>query len=277
MANVNIFRGGSPVFRGIHGSQDFPEWQAPFDAPHFDYTPPFDSHADGVHGQGYLNLMFPLVPRLAGGTGHDWMTKALRGLSAKNDIIRLAWVPLRSYVESMYIEVTKVDPQLKGVYVVPVAERVVWNFATNEVEYKPNTAFDSDVAAYGSTTKIPLGSIESGDSPYFMARFPVMTSAASLKFDNGAPEAASPDKVDVTLESKAGGASGAPSTFGHNLVKYDEQGKATEGLDESFGAVMLGLKISEGDSEKIANLFLSDFALYFTAKVFAFECSSQIG
>lgn len=246
MANVNIFRGGSPVFRGIHGSQDFPEWQAPFDAPHFDYTPPFDSHADGVHGQGYLNLMFPLVPRLAGGTGHDWMTKALRGLSAKNDIIRLAWVPLRSYVESMYIEVTKVDPQLKGVYVVPVAERVVWNFATNEVEYKPNTAFDSDVTTYGSTTKIPLGSIESGDSPYFMARFPAADSTA-------------------------------PSTFGHNLVKYDESGKATEGLDESFGAVMLGLKISEGDNEKIANLFLSDFALYFTAKVFAFECSSQIG
>lgn len=246
MANVNMFRGGTADFKGWFCDGQYAEFMPPFDAPHMDYTPPFDSHADAAQGQGYLNLPFPLVPRLNDTYGHHWQSTALRKLGAVNDIIRLAWVPLRSWIEGLYVEVTKFDANLDGVYVVPTAERVAWNFTTKEWDYTPNADFDADVTNYGSTTQLPLGTPAPGDKPYFMARFP----------QNG-----------TTL----------PATFGHNIVARDPQGVPTGGLDNYFGAVMLGLKIVAGSTNQIENIWRSDFALYFSSKLLAFESPTQMG
>lgn len=246
MSNVSLFRGGTPDFKGWFCDGQYAEFLPPFDAPHMDYTPPFDSHADAAQGQGYLNLPFPLVPRLNDTTGHHWQSTALRKLAVVGDIIRLAWVPLRSYLDSLYVEVTKFDANLDGVYVIPTAERVAWNFTTNEWDYLPNADFDTDVVNLGTTTQLPLGTPAGGDKPYFFMRF----------VQNG-----------NTL----------PSTFGHNIVARDAQGQPTGGLDAAFGAVMLGLKVIDGDPVKIANIWRSDFALYFSSKLLAFESPTQIG
>ena len=60
--NIALFRGGTPVFRPAFCCGDYPEYSMPVDAPHLAGTPPFDSHADGERGQGYLNLSYPFVP-----------------------------------------------------------------------------------------------------------------------------------------------------------------------------------------------------------------------
>ena len=256
MATINLMRGGTPVFRPAFCCGDFPEFTMPVDTPHFPGTPPYDSHADGAREQGFLNLSFPFVPNLLDTTAHRWMLPPLQKLSAVGDKIRLIWVPHRGYVESLHMELTRFDSNLDGVYVQPIAERAVWNFTTEEWEFKANTKFDEDIAAYANVTKLCLGTpapedtstdpVTPADSPYLFARFP---------------------QTDTEL----------PATFGHNLVARDATGKPTGGLDDYFGAVVLGLKIIAGDAEKIKALWRGKFELWMCAKFLAFECHTFTG
>ena len=140
MAITNLFRGGMPDFKGWFCDGQFAEFTPPFDAPHAKFTPPFDSHADAAHGQGYLNLHFPLVPNLNDTVGHRWMQYGLKGLKAEGDVILTNWVPLRSYVDSVYYEANLFDSNLAGVYAKPVAYRVAWDFANEEWTYTEITA-----------------------------------------------------------------------------------------------------------------------------------------
>lgn len=245
MANVNLFRGGTPDYKGWMCEGQSAEYQPPFDAPHVPYTPPFDSHADGAYGQGYLNLQFPLVPNLNDTYGHRWMQNLLKGVKNVNDIIFTNWVPTRAYVESLYVEVTHTDAILDGVYVTPVAYRVDWDFTTEEYLYKEITAFTDELTAAGMT-QLPLGTAQDGDRRYLMAR--LSTDGSKL-----------------------------PCTFGHNIVKRDKNGKPTDGYDEYFGTVLLGLQVVQGDAEKIASIWKSNIAVWMSAKLMAFEGATQIG
>lgn len=245
MANtILLARGGTPDFKGWFCEGQYPEFTPPFDAPHMPATPPFDSHADAAYGQGYLNLHFPLVPNLNDTRAHVWMQHALKKVKNVNDIILLNWVPLRSYLDSYYIEVSRTDANLDGVYIKPVALRAVYNFTTEEWDYVPVTDFDDEMNAAG-ITQFPLGTPDDGDALYGMARL----------------------SLDGTK---------LPSTFGHNLVKRDDTGKPVSGLDDYYGAVLLGLEIAEGDADKIANIWRSNIAVYVTMKLLAFEGASQI-
>ena len=258
MANISLFRGGTPVFRPAFCCGDYAEFMPPVDTPHFPGTPPYDSHADGAREQGFLNLSFPFVPNLLDTTAHRWMIPPLQKLSAVGDVIQLAWVPMRGFVDSLHIELTRYDKNLDGVYVQPVAQRAVWNFTTEQWEYQANTDFDNDISSYANVTKLPLGTPapESGtpgdpgytaaDSPYLFARFP--QSGTDL-----------------------------PATFGHNLVARDATGKPTGGLDDHYGAVVLGLKIQAGDAAKIKAIWRGKFELWFCAKFIAFECHTFTG
>ena len=169
MAITNLFRGGMPDFKGWFCDGQFAEFTPPFDAPHAKFTPPFDSHADAAHGQGYLNLHFPLVPNLNDTVGHRWMQYALKNLKAEGDVILTNWVPLRSYVDSVYYEANLFDQNLAGVYAKPVAYRVAWDFTNEEWTYTEITAFASMLSSAG-IEKFPLGTPASGDKIYGMAR-----------------------------------------------------------------------------------------------------------
>lgn len=247
MANVNLYRGGMPEFKAMFCAGDYASFKPPFSSPHVAYTPPYDSHADAAHGQGYLNLHFPLVPNLAGTSGHNWMREALKGLSAVNDVIFTNWVPLRSYVEAMHIEVTKTDATLEGVYIAPVAYRVSWDFTTEDWKSAKVADFDAAVTAAG-VTKFPLGTPQGGDDTYaFIQLYP----------------SADPTKP--------------PCTFGHDMVTRTAAGVPNGGLDEYFGAVVLGYNIVEGDADKIKAIHKSDIVVHMSAKLFAFEGSTQVG
>lgn len=286
MAITNLFRGGMPDFKGWFCDGQFAEFTPPFDAPHAKFTPPFDSHADAAHGQGYLNLHFPLVPNLNDTVGHRWMQYGLKNLKAVDDVILTNWVPLRSYVDSVYYEANLFDSNLTGVYVKPVAYRVAWDFSNEEWTYTKITAFTSQLSAAG-IDKFPLGTPSGGDKIYGMAR--LVGASGTSQLTSGATSGTVTGTVDGTsvtgtstgsVTNTAGTAStmaDMPVTFGHNIPELDENGKPVGGYDDYFGAVCLGYQVSNGDADKIKAIWKSTFALYMSAKLFTFEGSTQIG
>ena len=292
MAITNLFRGGMPDFKGWFCDGQFAEFTPPFDAPHAKFTPPFDSHADAAHGQGYLNLHFPLVPNLNDTVGHRWMQYGLKGLKAEGDVILTNWVPLRSYVDSIYYEANLFDANLAGVYAKPVAYRVAWDFTNEEWTYTEIAAFASMLASAG-IEKFPLGTPASGDKVYGMARLIGASGSGgdgALTFTGALASTAVTGTVDGTsvtdgtvngtVTSDGSGSSAVtadmPVTFGHNIPALDENGKPVGGYDDYFGAVCLGYEF-EGDADKIKAIWKSTFALYMSAKLFTFEGSTQIG
>lgn len=246
MAAINMFRGGSPDFKASFCAGSFAEFTPPFSAPHYDDTPPYNSHADGAQGQGYLNLWFPLIPNLQQNDAHKWQRNALEKVSAVGDIIRLAWVPLRSWVLAQHFELVRGDELLNGVYVKPVAERAAWDVSKNDWVYTTNAEYAAAVTASG-VGQFPLGVPGTTDQRW--------------GFVNLAPEA--DDQ--------------APCTFGHNIMKTDAKGNPTGGLDAYYGAVILGLQIAEGSETAIANIWKGNFAFYMSAKIASFESATQIG
>ena len=288
MAITNLFRGGMPDFKGWFCDGQFAEFTPPFDAPHAKFTPPFDSHADAAHGQGYLNLHFPLVPNLNDTVGHRWMQYALKSVKAVGDTILTNWVPLRSYVDSVYYEANLFDKNLDGVYVKPVAYRVAWDFVNEEWTYTKITAFTSQLSAAG-IDKFPLGTPGSSDKIYGMAR--LVGASGTSQLTSGATSGTVTGTADTTTGAVTGTSAGSvtntsgtastmadmPVTFGHNIPALDENGKPTGGYDDWFGAVCLGYEVSNGSADKIKNIWKSTFALYMSAKLFTFEGSTQIG
>ena len=285
MAIIPMYRGGMPDFKGWFCDGQFAEFTPPFDAPHAKFTPPFDSHADAAHGQGYLNLHFPLVPNLNDTVGHRWMQYALKNLKAEGDVILTNWVPLRSYVDSVYYEANLFDKNLDGVYVKPVAYRVAWDFDNEEWTQTEIAAFASMLASAG-IEKFPLGTPGVGDKIYGMAR--LVGASGTSELTSGATSGTVTGTVDGTsvtgtstgsVTNTAGTAStmaDMPVTFGHNIPELDETGKPVGGYDDYFGAVCLGYEF-EGDADKIKAVWKSTFALYMSAKLFTFEGSTQIG
>lgn len=245
---INLARGGMPDFKGWFCDGQSAEFNPPYDAPHAPFTPPFDSHADAAMGQGYLNLQFPLVPNLNDTVGHRWMQNLLRDVKSVGDVFLTNWIPQRSYLDSIYYEVTMTDKNLVGVYLKPVAKRCVWNFDSEEWEFKDIDEFTTLLDGVG-ITEFPIGTPADGDSLYGMARLLGMECPCTSM----------------------------PCTFGHNIMKRDDTGKPIAGYDEYFGTVMLGFEVTKGDAGKIANMWKSTFALYTSAKMLAFEGSTQIG
>lgn len=288
MAITNLFRGGMPDFKGWFCDGQFAEFTPPFDAPHAKFTPPFDSHADAAHGQGYLNLHFPLVPNLNDTVGHRWMQYGLKGLKAVGDVILTNWVPLRSYVDSVYYEANLFDKNLDGVYLKPVAYRVAWDFTNEEWIYTKIDAFTSQLSAAG-IDKFPLGTPSGSDKIYGMAR--LVGASGTSQLTSGATSGTVTGTADTTTGEVTGTSAGSvtntagtastmadmPVTFGHNIPEIDENGKPVGGYDDYFGAVCLGYEVSNGSADKIKNIWKSTFALYMSAKLFTFEGSTQIG
>lgn len=241
MTEVNLYRGGTPDFKGWFERGDFAEFHPPFSAPHMPSTPPYNSQADAAYGQGWLTLSFPLVPHIQDTTAHFWMSEGLKHLSAVGDRIWTNWVPLRSIVHIMHWEVTRTDPDLTGVYLRPIAVRMKYNFDTKAWEATDNTEYAAMLTT-NNVSQFPLGTPAEDDQLWAFA-------------NNTTPLC----------------------TFGHNLTKLDTSGvPTTEPLDDQYGAVLLGYEISEGSPEAIAKIWRGNFALYSSFKLEAFLSASQL-
>lgn len=240
MVEVNLFRGGTPEFKGWFERGDYAEFKPPFSAPQMPSTPPYNSQADAAFGQGWLTLSFPLIPRVQDTTAHFWMSEGLKHLSSVGDRIYTNWVPMRSIVHILHWEVTRWDSELEGVYLRPIAVRVKFNHDTKEWEYEDNSDYSAMLTS-NSVTQFPLGTPADGDTLWAFA-------------NNTTPLC----------------------TFGHNLLKVSSGSVTTEPMDDYYGAVLLGYEIAEGSDEKIANIWRGNFALYSSFKIEAFVSASQV-
>lgn len=252
MAAISLFRGGVPTFRPAFCCGDYPRYDPFCQVTHYAGTPPFDTHPDAAHGQGYNNLTYPLVPNLLETDTHRWMRTPLQKLSAVGDTLDLIWIPTYSYVDSLCIVLTQYDAILDGVYVQPIAKRYWWNPATKQCEYKDNTAFDVALGNYANAVEICLGTPAegsgdtAGDSPYIFARFP---------------------QVDSDL----------PWSFGHDLYKRNDNDVITGPLDDYTGIVTFGLKITKGEPDAIKNIWRGKFELWITLKALCHDCAGFTG
>lgn len=245
MADIIMFRGGTPDFKAYHCEGDTQDYMAPVDAPHQPDTPPFDSHADGAYEQGYLNLAYPLIPNLAETQAHQVMQRQLKRVKAVGDVMHLCWIPTRAFLDSIYFEVTRTDKLLDGVKLTPVASRMYWDFNDETYKFARVAEFTAELTAAGITS-FPAGTPQDGDVIYGMARLSLKTDAL-------------------------------PSTFAHNIVKADNQGNLCVPYDNKFGAIVLGYEVSAGSAEAIQSIWKSNLAIYMSAKLIAFDCPSQIG
>lgn len=278
MAYIHLYRGGTPVFKPLFCAGTGAEFTIPFDAEHQPGTPPFDSHADAAHEQGYLNLHFPLVPKLADTRAHAWMQNLLKNVKAANDVILTNWVPLRSYLDSYYIELVTPDDDLTGVYVTPTAYRVQPDPTDYEnpeaITISEIAAFSNELNAACGARRVPLGTPTHGtDKRYLFARLGgISTSVESTATTtlSGTPV----DSASTSVTNSASSSLNLPWSFGHNMV-YDNSGTMTA-EDAYYGAVVLGLKVT-GTAGKIPLIATGNFELYISAKCLTFEGSSQIG
>lgn len=245
MATISMFRGGTPDFKPQFCRGDWPEFTPPFSGPQYEDTPPFNSHGCGAFNQGYLNLYFPLNPNMCQNDSHKWMREAMRNLSAVGDILQLFWMPLRSYATFQYFEVSRGDALVDGVYLKPVAQRCSWDIAKREWKYTIDADYAAAVTASG-VGQFPCGAIKPTDQQYGL----------------------------IDLRPAVGK---KPCTFGHNMVKVDDKGVPTDGLDEHYGGIILGLQIAEGSATAIADLWCSNMCIYCALKFQSFECSTQVG
>ena len=271
MAYINLLRGGTPVFKPMFCAGEYAEYTTPFDAPHQPGTPPFDSHADAAHGQGYLNLHYPLVPHILDTRAHAWMQTALKKVKAANDVILTNWIPLRSYLDSYYIELTKPDEDMTGVYISPVAYRVVVDPDDPEnlaaATFTEITEFADELESACGDNKLPLGTPGDDDKRYLFARLNALASEST------STSTSTLSGTDVTTETstETETSTGLPWSFGHNLVDADG-----EGIDAYYGAVVLGLKVTGSNADAIKNLYDGHFEVHLSAKVLTFEGSTQI-
>lgn len=278
MAYIHLYRGGTPIFKPLFCAGTGAEYTIPFDAEHQPGTPPFDSHADAAHEQGYLNLHFPLVPNLADTRAHAWMQNLLKNVKNANDVILTNWVPLRSYLDSYYIELVKGDPDLTGVYVTPTAYRCQPDPEDYEnpeaITLTEISALSDELNAACGARRVPLGTPTHGtDKRYLMARLgAISTSVESTATTtlSGTPV----DSASTSVTSNASSSLNLPWSFGHNMV-YDNSGTKTA-EDAYYGAVILGLKVT-GTASKIPLIANGNFELYISAKCLTFEGSGQIG
>ena len=254
---VNAARGGQPDFKGWMCEGQWQEYGPAYSVPRMPDTPPFNSHADAAYGQGYLNLHYPLIPDLAGTTGHVHMRKALAQLKKVGDVFLTNWIPNRAYLDSIYVEATRYDANLAGLYLKLVSYYVKWNFETEQFEYTQNTGIQME----GLGARFPLINLEKQDA------------------EGGKPYAYV--HLNYTDDS-------TPSTLMHDIVKYDaETGKPTGGYDNHFGNAMIGFQVvgAGGTTEdeegtlaaKVKLISSSNIAVYLSAKLLAFEGSTQIG
>lgn len=104
MANISLYRGGTPEVKFMWCDKDHPKYMPPFSQRHLgarsdlfgderplDETPPYDSHADGAYNLGNFVIGLPIAPR---NRGQIAQRKALQAQQlAVGDILQCIWLP----------------------------------------------------------------------------------------------------------------------------------------------------------------------------------------
>lgn len=163
MANIKLYRGGTPVVNFLWHENDAPEFKPPFSAQPVGGThgglfslspdsPPYNSHAEAAMNKGNFVLGFPLYPV---GVGMTWQEKLLAGAEA-DDIIQCIWVPEDHFATFLNLKSIRADANMAGATVALVAQKATFDPDAREFVYTEDPDFAAAVTAQAGTNVFDL-------------------------------------------------------------------------------------------------------------------------
>lgn len=151
MANIRLYRGGTPDVKYVWERKDWAQFRPPFGIPTADDTPPYDSHADGAYNLGNFVQGLPLKPR---GYGLEWQRKALADAAA-GDVLQMIWLPADHYATALNLKSIDIQENLSGATIALISQILTRDADGNEV-VSDTTDLDDAIAAQGGTNVFDL-------------------------------------------------------------------------------------------------------------------------
>lgn len=163
MANVDLYRGGTPEVRFMRCEGDGSLFRPPLGMRNIPITPPFDTHVAAEFAVGWFTMMYPfrffdpdnveIQPNLANN-----MRNAGFGVG---DIGRLLWIPSRHSAHSLLVDVTGTDEAMAGASFSLTYETLTWEAPSTgnpdgQFVYTLTTDMDDILAAQGITNSFSL-------------------------------------------------------------------------------------------------------------------------
>lgn len=163
MANISLYRGGTPEVKYIWSAADHPEYRPPFSQRHLgaqsdlfadehplEETPPYDSHADGAYNMGNFVIGLPVAPRTRGQVAQR---KALQAQSLEvGDILQCIWLPEDHIATYLNLKSITNDANMAGATVALVVQNATPD-KNGEFHYVEDTDFaDAVTTQVGSNS-----------------------------------------------------------------------------------------------------------------------------
>lgn len=163
MANISLYRGGTPEVKYIWSAADHPEYRPPFSQRHLgaqsdlfaderplEETPPYDSHADGAYNIGNFVIGLPVAPRTRGQVAQR---KALQAQPLEvGDILQCIWLPEDHIATYLNLKSITNDANMAGATVALVVQNATPD-KNGEFHYAEDTDFaDAVTTQVGSNS-----------------------------------------------------------------------------------------------------------------------------
>lgn len=163
MANISLYRGGTPEVKYIWSAADHPEYRPPFSQRHLgaqsdlfaderplEETPPYDSHADGAYNMGNFVIGLPVAPRTRGQVAQR---KALQAQPLEvGDILQCIWLPEDHIATYLNLKSITNDANMAGATVALVVQNATPD-KNGEFHYAEDTDFaDAVTTQVGSNS-----------------------------------------------------------------------------------------------------------------------------
>lgn len=163
MANISLYRGGTPEVKYIWSAADHPEYRPPFSQRHLgaqsdlfaderplEETPPYDSHADGAYNIGNFVIGLPVAPRTRGQVAQR---KALQAQPLEvGDILQCIWLPEDHIATYLNLKSITNDANMAGATVALVVQNATPD-KNGEFHYAEDTDFaDAVTSQVGSNS-----------------------------------------------------------------------------------------------------------------------------
>lgn len=129
MADVKLFKGGTPEVNYMWCEKDYAQFNPPFGRPNLKESPPYDSHMDGAYGSGlaYFTMGAPVRPNRGSYGGMLWQKKALADKNPQvDDFIDLLIVPQNHFVTALNFKIMESDAHMAGASVALTARALTY-------------------------------------------------------------------------------------------------------------------------------------------------------
>lgn len=263
MADVKLYKGGTPLVKYMWCDCTLVEFDAPFAYPNNQGTAPYDSHADGAYagGIGYFTIGTPIRPRLM-----TWQRDALRcNEVAVDDILQTVWIPVDHYATYVNFKSLDTDERMAGATVTLTVQEVTRN-EDGVYVYEEVADMEDALAAQDLGDPIPL------DAPFnVMVSLLRVVSAPSLT-GSATPSLTVTGTANLDTGVVTGTATGnvssaiAGTTLGYVRPLYSDPGKV----------YMLGVKVLSLPTDTNVGLADSVSGWYQSTKIEGFESPSQM-